>query len=101
MKHVDLVSAINSKEPRLKAWLLNLFCLFIIPMKLVLDCDRGTGIHSLFKSYRDKFSGFPVSSTGQALLEFIPAKAGTGMTYKKGNFSSPSKDGVFKLYSNK
>ncbi|OGL41798.1 MAG: hypothetical protein A2042_02930 [Candidatus Schekmanbacteria bacterium GWA2_38_11] len=73
--------------------LLNLFLSFVIPVK--------TGFYSLFKSYRDKFSGFPVSSTGQALLEFIPAKAGTGMTYKKSNFSSPSKDGLFKLYLNK
>ncbi|OGL38296.1 MAG: hypothetical protein A2042_02615 [Candidatus Schekmanbacteria bacterium GWA2_38_11] len=91
MKHVDLVSAINSKEPRLKAWLLNLFCLFIIPVKLVLDCDQGTGIYSLFKSYRDKFSGFLLTPAGRQ----------AGMTYKKSNFSSPSKDGVFKSYFNK
>ena len=90
---------------------MNLFCLFVIPVKLVLDCDRGTGIHSR----RDRAcpcpykkvwqagteTGFPVSSTGQALLESIPAKAGTGMTYKKDNFSSWSKYGAFKLYFNK
>jgi hypothetical protein len=37
-------------------------------MKLVLDCDRGTGIHNL----KISIPGF--------LLEFIPMKIGAGMT---------------------
>ncbi len=51
-------------------------------VKLVLDYDRGTGIQapSLRKQGTNKGNGFPVSSTGQALPEFIPAEAGAGMT---------------------
>jgi hypothetical protein len=39
--------------------------------------------------YLLSFSGFPVSSTGRALPEFIPQKCGTGMTQKLTNCSHP------------
>jgi hypothetical protein len=39
-----------------------------------------TGIQEYSSTKHIENTGFPVSSTGQALLEFIPAEAGAGMT---------------------
>ena len=44
---------------------------------------------------------FPVSSTGQALLEFIPAKAGTGMTGNELLFYATQRENGFSYWCRK
>ena len=93
---------IKSNLPRLKLGLFNLFYSFVIPVKLVLDCDRGTRIQSRrdkgLSLSEDSRKGCPYKNRDYGLLA---RQAGT--TYKKGKFSSQSKskDRVFKLYFNK